>query len=124
MQQAAVEKLVEIGGKSVSRAMRTSKLPYSPKTAKTPKKLTESKGYKKELAKYGLTPGLVTKSLVDDIKKKPQKRLGELSLGAEMLRLKDNGKSGDTNINVERGVFVLPSSAIKKYKLDEPTTRV
>lgn len=99
-QRAAVEKLVEIGGKSVSRAMMTSKLPYSPKTAKTPKKLTESNGFKELLEEYGLTEGLITKALVNDIKKKPQRRLPELTLGAEILGMKKNIIN---NVNI--GVF-------------------
>jgi len=61
---------------------------YAPATAKTPKKLTESIGYKLVLTKYGLTDGLVIKALVADIKKKPQKRVSELSLGADILRLR------------------------------------
>lgn len=49
-QKAAFDELVESGGKSVSKAMRNAKLKngknaYSPKTAKNPKKLTESRGW-------------------------------------------------------------------------------
>ena len=96
LQKAAVEKLVESGGKSVSKAMRESRIPYSPKTAKNPKKLTESNGFKELLKKYGLTEGLITKSLVADIKKKPQRRVKELGLGADILRMRDQKPSGDT----------------------------
>ncbi len=95
-QKAAVEKLVEIGGTSVSRAMRESRMPYSPKTAKTPKKLTESKGFKEICGKYGLTEGLILKALVDDIKGKPKSRVKELTLGAEILKMKDKEQTGNT----------------------------
>ena len=105
-QEAAVKELVESGGASVSKAMRESKHPYSPKTAKTPKKLTGSKGYKEELAKYGLTPKLVTSSLVEDIKAKPQKRVSELALGAEILRMKGSDGRGDVNINLIQPILV------------------
>lgn len=44
-QKQAIKKMVENGG-NASKAMRDVK--YSKNTAKTPKKLTESKGYKKE----------------------------------------------------------------------------
>jgi len=50
LQQRAVKNLVENGGKSVSGAMR--KANYSPATAKTPKKLTQSKYYQRILKKY------------------------------------------------------------------------
>lgn len=93
MQRAALEKLVEQGGKSVSKAMRESKRPYSPRTAQTPKKLTESKGFKELMGEYGLTEGLITRALVSDIKAKPRKRFLELSLGAEILSMKKRGTS-------------------------------
>lgn len=94
MQEAAVDKLVELHGKSVSRAMRESKHPYSPKTAKNPKNLTESKGFEDLLKKYGLTQGFITRALVSDIKAKPKKRFFELNLGAEILGMKEHGSSG------------------------------
>ena len=59
-QKAAHKKLVDLGGKNVSKAMRESAFPYSPKTAKTPKKLTESKGFKQLMNEY-LPEGLVAK---------------------------------------------------------------
>lgn len=84
-QRKAIEKMVENGG-VVSRAMSSSG--YSLGTAKTPSKLTESKGYKELLEEYGLTEGLITKALVEDIKAKPEKRVPELNLGAEILGMK------------------------------------
>ena len=100
MQEAAVERLVEIHGKSVSRAMRTSKKPYSPKTAKNPKNLTESKGFKEVLDKYGLTEGFITKALVEDIRKKPQERYSELNLGADILGMKKSSEAGGAKVNI------------------------
>lgn len=47
-QKAAIQKLVENGGKSVSAAMR--EVGYSPETAKSPSKLTESKSYREFFA--------------------------------------------------------------------------
>lgn len=81
-QRKAVDKLVENGGKSVSGAMRAAG--YEPKTAKNPKKLTESDGYKEILEEYGLTESLIVTSLVEDIKMKPQNRTPELQLGAKL----------------------------------------
>lgn len=88
-QKAAVKKLVETGGKSVSRAMREAKLKngenaYTKSTAKNPKKLTESVGFKEICDECGLTKNLILKALVFDIKKKPKNRKGELELGAKI----------------------------------------
>jgi hypothetical protein len=43
------------------------------------------RGLKAALENYGLTKQLVTEALVEDIKQKPQQRLGELRLAAEIL---------------------------------------
>lgn len=96
-QRVAVDKLVENGG-SVSAVMR--EVGYTPATAKTPKKLTESLGYKEILKEYGLTEGLITKSLVSDIEKKPKNRLGEMRLGAEILGMTKKEESTTQNIQV------------------------
>ena len=84
-QRKAVDNLVGNGG-NVTDAMR--KAEYAEATINTPQKLTESKGFKELCNQYGLTDDLILKSLVDDIKEKPQRRTGELSLGAEILGLK------------------------------------
>lgn len=52
-----------------------------------PARVLESQGFKVALAEMGLTTELITESLVDDIHEKPGKRLGELRLGAEILKL-------------------------------------
>lgn len=72
-------KLVELGG-------------YGESVQKTPAKALESIGYKKELALFGLTEELITTALVHDIQKKPSNRVKELSLGAEILGMKDAEK--------------------------------
>lgn len=91
LQKRAVQKLVERARTgqqySVSAAMRDAG--YSPKTAVVPGRLTKSKGFKEILAENGLTPDLILKALVSDIKKKPGKRIQELKLGAEILQLKE-----------------------------------
>jgi len=81
-QRKAVEKIVENRGNSISGAMREAG--YEFKTAKNPKNLTESKGYKEVLEEYGLTEGLIVTSLVEDIKKKPQNRTSELQLASKL----------------------------------------
>lgn len=84
-QEKAIQKIVENGG-NISRAMIDAG--YSLSTAKTPKKLTGSKGYSDILKSSGLTEGFVVENLVDDIKNKPGKRLGELSLASDLLGLR------------------------------------
>jgi hypothetical protein len=82
--------LVELGG-------------YSPAVIKTPAKALESKGYKEALAQYGLTEELVTTALVEDIENKPNKRVNELALAADILGMK---KGGGTTNNI---VIIRPS---------------
>ena len=106
LQIAAIDKMEQIrrkvGKVSVSRAMRETILPngkrYSPATAKNPKKLTGSKGFQEVYLKKGLTAGLITGALVDDIKKKPQNRLGEMRLGAEIIGLTGQGEGGNKTL--------------------------
>ena len=50
-----------------------------------PKRIIESVGFKQSLTEYGLTEELITTALVTDIKGKPEKRVQELKLGAEIL---------------------------------------
>lgn len=83
-QEKAIENMVENGG-IVSKAMIDAG--YSPNTAKTPQKLTESEGYRELCEKYGLTDSLIITSLVEDIKAKPQNRKSELELGAKISGL-------------------------------------
>lgn len=101
-------------GGNVTQAMIAAGL--SPNTAHTPKKLTDSKGFKEVLAEYGLTEGLITAALVEDINAKPEKRFNELSLGAEILGMKKR-EGGPTNnvliLNISKEVAI-------KHGLDSP----
>lgn len=123
LQKKAVNALVENGG-IVSKAMEDAG--YSPKTAKTPQKLTESQGFKELCEEYGLTDKLLLESLVEDIKKKPQNRKPELELGAKIKGLltekvditsqgekiiginyivpKENGNNAETNLETTSSV--------------------
>lgn len=80
-QLKAIEGIV--AGKSKQDAMIEAG--YAPSTARVPKELTESKAYKERLKEYGLTEGLVTRALVEDIEDKRGNRKGELELGAKVL---------------------------------------
>jgi len=106
-----------LGKVSVSRAMRetvtVSGKRYSPATAKNPKILTGSKGFQEVYSKMGLTPGLITGALVEDIEKKPQNRLGEMRLGAEILKMNDK-ENAEGNKQL---IIILPSEIIDKNNL-------
>ncbi len=95
----AIKEMVVNGG-NVTAAMR--KAGYSENTANTPQKLTESKGFQELCHEMGLTDDLIITSLTEDIKKKPQNRLGELALAAKLRgRLVDKSETISKNLNVQ-----------------------
>lgn len=81
LQKKALDRLVENRG-NISKSMREAG--YDDTTAKNPKNLTDSKGFKELCEEYGLTDELILKSLADDINAKPQNRKAELELGAKI----------------------------------------
>src|SRR3990167_5526898 len=108
LQKAAVDRLEhnikKVGKVSVSRAMRETVTMngkrYAPSVAKNPKKLTGSKGFQEI-----------------DIKKKPQNRLGEMRLGAEILKMSDKESEGNktliiniTGESAQRYVSIPPNA--------------
>ena len=92
-QKGSAKDIVEKVGIPVGEIMRDNG--YSATTSETPQKLTESKGFKEEMAKYGLTEKLISSSLVEDIKAKPKQRKPELELGAKILRMTDDRVSSE-----------------------------
>jgi len=104
-QKLAVQKIVENGG-NVSRSM--IEVGYSPATAKTPDKLTDSKGYQELLNEY-LPDDFILGALKDDIEKKPQNRVAELNLATKVKGMQvdkvDHTTQGDKIVfNVVRGI--------------------
>lgn len=90
MKEGTKGKLVEMGG-------------YGKAMQEQPSKVLESKGFKEELAKFGLTEELISTALVEDIKLKPQNRNPELRLGAEILGMnnrEENGSNKTLIINI------------------------
>ena len=73
---------------------------YEESTATVPTLITNSVGYRYELAKYGLTEELITSSLVEDIEKKPQKRVRELELGADILSMRKRPIETNNTLNI------------------------
>lgn len=76
-QKLALEKMVENGGKA-GQAMR--EVGYSENTAKTPQKLTESKGFIELCESRGLTDNMLVDALIEDIQSKKGMRRAELEL--------------------------------------------
>lgn len=106
-QRQAVNKIVENRG-NVSKAMREAG--YDETTAKNPKNLTDSKGYRALLYECGLTEDLITTALVEDIKANKGKRLSELALGAELLGMRKMGVAISNQISITRAVSVDPDA--------------
>ena len=77
-QEKAFKEVMKTYG-SVGQAMTKAK--YAKSTTNVPKVLTESKGWKELCEQHGLTDKLLLSSLTEDIKKKPQDRNAELTLG-------------------------------------------
>ena len=123
-QRAAVDKIVETGGKSVSKAMREAKLKngepaYTPATAQTPQKLTESKGYSELCEQHGLTDSLLLKSLVSDIKAKKKNRKSELELGFKIkgrLQEQPNETKSEPVIITQNILNVIVKAEDEVYK--------
>lgn len=97
-QKKAFQKIVENGG-NISKAMK--EVGYSKNTAKTPQKLTTSKGFKALCDEYGFNEELIVSALVEDIQDKRNNRKAELELGAKLLgMLKDKERSQDLNVSI------------------------
>lgn len=80
-QAKALTNLVGNGG-NITKAMRDAK--YSENTLNSPKKLTESKGFKELCDEVGLTDDFILGCLLEDIENKPRNRATELQLGAKI----------------------------------------
>lgn len=74
-----------LAGKPITSGALLENVGYTQAVAKTPNRVLESPGFKESLAEFGLTEELITSALVSDIKTKPEKRVQELKLGAEIL---------------------------------------
>lgn len=97
-QKRALDIMVENGGVA-SRAMIDAG--YSVETARTPSKLTRSKGFQQLLDEKGLTHGYIIEKLKEDIDAKPQKRIQELSLAAEISGMKKQELDPDIFIPIQ-----------------------
>jgi len=140
-QKAAIKNVVENGG-NVSKAMRDAK--FSPKTAKTPKKLTNSKAWMELMEQYLPDDKLLIKHeealeatkpigaqiLIDkDGETISKENEGMIEVPDQVVRLKAvelgyrvKGKlRPEEGASIEAKILVIPSELIKKY--DTPITQ-
>ena len=103
-QKKAMRNLVENGG-NVSKAMRDAS--YSIETAKTPSKLTKSKGFQ-ELLEKGVTDKHLIKSLKEGLKATKHQGVGGM-----VLKLGGKGKGSISHTDVE-----VPDYAVRHKYLE------
>lgn len=89
---------------------------YSKGITETPSMVTESRGFKLALAELGLTEDLITTSLVEDIKKKPQRRIQELKLGAEVLGMVKREEPNKTNDSKNTYNFIFSQNVQERVR--------
>lgn len=110
-QKIAFNKMVENGGVA-STAMISAN--YSPATAKTPQKLTESKGFQELCNEYGLTDDFLVKALIEDIDGKPKNRKAELELAFKIKGRMTEEPDKTRPINL-----VIPIQVSQSFQIDQ-----
>lgn len=119
-QEKALEKMVENGG-NISQAMRD--VGYSENTAKTPQKLTKSKGFIELCEEKGLTDNFLINALIEDIKEKKGNRRAEIELGfkikGHLIQKSDVKTSAKPNIS-----YVIQDGENDKLLTEEEKQRL
>lgn len=118
-QRLTLDKMVENGG-NVSRAMIEAG--YSPNTAKTPQKLTESVGFIELCEEKGLTNDLLVEALIEDIKTKKGNRKAELELGFKIKGhlIRNNSKDSGEN-NEDRSIRIVFDRSFREKEVAKNT---
>lgn len=112
--RAIVENLTK--DKPQTQAVVLANIGYSKGITETPSMVTESRGFKLALAELGLTEDLITTSLVEDIKKKPQRRIQELKLGAEVLGMVKREEPNKTNDSKNTYNFIFSQNVQERVR--------
>src|SRR3990167_5084137 len=99
-QKIAATKILENPRNSMGNVLREAG--YSEAVANHTKEVVESQGFQDALEAHGLTERLIIKSLVTDIKKKPQNRIRELELAAKLKGLLKENTSTPTLDDIQR----------------------
>lgn len=100
-QRTAADDMIQqaIATGKVHKGKALEKAGYSKSVQKTPKLVTESKGFKLYMEECGITEINLAKMLAADLEMKEGDRLGELKLALEMIGAKEN----TLNINLQQG---------------------
>lgn len=95
-QKLALSRIIENRG-NISKSML--EVGYSENSARNPKNLTDSDGFRELLEENGLTDDFLIKALKEDIDNKPQDRKPELELAFKVSgRLREKNDGNRTNI--------------------------
>lgn len=105
----ALKEILDSRGKSIGKALIRSG--YSIPTAKNPEQIINAKGFQALLKKEGLTPSFVTKALKEDIENKPLKRVEELKLAADILRMRGNNQTADSFTPTQVNIILMEASS-------------
>ena len=96
--------------KKVNKGKALREAGYSDKVSKSPKLVTESKGFLAYMDNAGLTDESLANYLAEDIKSKPANRLGEIKLAMEVKGLNDkninvNMAQADATLDLMKGII-------------------
>lgn len=101
---------------------------YSKSVSESPSRITNGAGFLAEMARSGLTKKLIADSLVDDIVEKRGNRVGELALGAKILKMTSEDVERDStpmlNIVIAEVRGELPASVSSERVLDNGAEHV
>lgn len=106
----ALQEITASNGKRIGRALLRAG--YSNTSVKNPSRVLQTDGFKKLLYTSGLTEKLVADSLSEDIKGKPRKRVEELKLAADILRMRGS--------NTPHSDFTPTKIIITQINIDSP----
>lgn len=124
----ALKEIIDSGGKNIGNAL--AQAGYSIPTQQNPQKVTKSLGFRALLEKEGLTEAFVTKALFEDINGKPRKRVEELKLAADILRMRGNNTQDTsftptqvviTQINMRVDDTEAPETPLNASRINENT---
>lgn len=112
--KAVLDNLTKKNPEPLNRVMEISG--FGTGAINTPSIVTESRGFKVALAELGLTEDLITTSLVEDIENKPQHRIQELKLGAEILGMVKREEPNRTNESKNTYNFIFSQNVQEKVR--------
>ena len=106
-QKRAADNIIaqKASGENVNKGKALKDAGYSDQMAKTPKAVTESKGFLTYMADAGITEQNLAVMLSEDLSAKPGDRLGELKFAASIMGIegaKDTGSAVQVNVMLDK----------------------